>query len=64
LLFGILGATVARFLVAWFWVPLSGGDGASPCDGYGIVAVGVLQLGLIVLGAAKIAWVIWARLRR
>ena len=61
---GVWGATISGFLLLWFAIPLFGLECMSPCDGLAYVALAVIQLGIVVLVAAKLTWMVRARLRK
>jgi hypothetical protein len=61
--YGVWSLTVAGFLLLWFAIPLFGVDCLQPCDGVAYAALGVLELGIMVLIVAKLVWIVRARLR-
>ena len=61
---GVWSASIIGVLLMWFAIPLFGLECEPPCDGLAYVAVGILQLGIVVLIVAKLTWVVRARLRK
>lgn len=60
----VWAATITGFLLLWFAIPLFGLECMSPCDGPAYAALGVMELGIIVLVVAKLTWMLRARLRK
>ena len=59
---GVWSVTIVGFLLLWFSSPLFDLECESPCDGPAYAALGVLELGILVLTVAKLSWIVRARL--
>lgn len=59
--FGVWSITIVGFLLLWFAIPLFDLECESPCDGPAYAAFGVMELGIVVLVVAKLAWRVGAR---
>jgi len=60
--FGVWSVTIVGFLLLWFAIPLFDLECESLCDGPAYAALGVLELGILVLTVAKLSWIVRARL--
>jgi hypothetical protein len=56
--YGVWLTTLLGVILVVFWVPLFNVDCPTPCDWGGFVIVGLVQLALVVLLIAKIAWLV------
>jgi hypothetical protein len=54
----------AGFLVPWLVFFVFDAECEAPCDGPTYVFLGLLQVGVLIPAAAKLVWVVRARVRR